>query len=222
MNRFDELLAEFRAVLGGRALDIMLPPLAFLLVNVLWGLTAAMATALVLAALLGVFRWQRGDPLRFALGGAAGVLGALGLTWLLGRAEGFFLPGIVSTALTALLALGSLLTRMPLTAWSSHLARRWPRDWYAHPQVRPAYAETTALWALYFGVKLLWQAALYRAAAADTLAWVQALTGWPALLLLLAVTYLYGSWRLSQLGGPAVEEFQNNLPPPWQGQQKGF
>lgn len=221
-SKAQELLSEFRTVLGGRTLDIALPPLVFLLANALWGLTAAMFAALGLAVLLGVVRWRRGEALRYALGGAAGVLAAIALTWLLGRAEGFFLPGIVTTALTTLLAVVSLFTRTPLTAWSSHLTRRWPRDWYAHPQVRPAYAETTALWALYFGGKLLWQAALYRAAAADTLVWVQTLTGWPTLLLLLVVTYLYGAWRLRQLGGPSVEEFKISAPPPWRGQQRGF
>lgn len=220
--RWQELRTEFGMVLGGRALDIVLPPLVFLLSNTLWGLLTAMFAALALSVLLGVIRWRRGEALRYALGGAAGVLAALAFTWLLGQAEGFFLPGIVSTALTASLAAGSLFTRYPLTAWSSYLARRWPLAWYAHPQVRPAYAETTVFWLLYFGGKLAWQVALYRAADAASLAWVQTLTGWPALMVLLAITYLYGTWRLRRLSGPGVDEFKSGALPPWQGQQRGF
>ncbi len=221
-GRAGEILDEFRTVLGGRTPDIVLPPLVFLLANALWGLSAAMGASLALAALLGLIRWRGGESPRYALGGAAGVLAAIALVWLLGGAEGFFLPGILGTALTAALCLVSLLTRRPLTAWSSHLARRWLIGWYWHPEVRPAYTETTLLWTLYFSGKLLWQAALFRAADAATLAWVQTLTGWPALILLLVVTYLYGTWRLRRLGGPSVEEFKENAPPPWRGQQRGF
>lgn len=222
MNNARELLDELRAVLGGRLLDLALPPLVFLLANAVWGLPAAMGASLVLAVLLGILRLRRGESLRYALGGAGGVLLAILLTWLLGRAEGFFLPGILSTALTAVLALLSLFFGYPLTAWTSHLARRWPLAWYAQARVRPAYAETTALWALYFGGKLAWQAALYRATDAATLAWVQTLTGWPALITLLVATYLYGSWRLQRLRGPSVDEFLRSAPKPWQGQRKGF
>ncbi|MBN1859682.1 hypothetical protein JW848_10850 [Candidatus Bipolaricaulota bacterium] len=46
--------------------------------------------------------------------------------------------------------------------------------------------------------------------------------GWPAIILLLAATYLYGLWRLRTLGGPSVEEFKAGAPEPWSGQQKGF
>jgi hypothetical protein len=29
-------------------------------------------------------------------------------------------------------------------------------------------------------------------------------------------------WRLAKLQGPSVEEFKNNVPPPWQSQRRGF
>ena len=221
-SKLRELLDEFRSVLGSRLLDVILPPTIFLLVNGLWGLAAAMAAALVLSLVLGVMRWQRGDPLRYALSGAGSVLLAIGLVWVLGRAESYFLPGLVSGALTVSLCLVSLLVRRPLTAWSSYLARRWPLDWYWHERVRPAYAETTLLWTFFFGVRLAWQIKLYLNSETNTLAWVQTLTGWPALVLLLVVTYIYGTWRLRNLSGPNLDEFKSGAPAPWQGQQRGF
>ena len=221
-SKLRELLDEFRSVLGSRLLDIILPPTVFLLVNGLWGLTAAMSAALALALVLGVIRWRRGDPLRYALGGAGSVVLAIGLVWVLGRAEGYFLPGLVSGALTVALCLVSLVAGRPLTAWSSFLARRWPLGWYWHPRVRPAYSETTLLWTLFFALRLAWQVMLYRSAQADTLAWVQTLTGWPAIVLLLMVTYIYGTWRLRNLGGPNLDEFKSGAPAPWHGQQRGF
>jgi hypothetical protein len=69
---------------------------------------------------------------------------------------------------------------------------------------------------------LLWQLSLFQAQAADQLAWVNALLGWPALIILLVFSYLYGTWRLGNLKGPSTEEFKNQTPPPWQGQKRGF
>lgn len=221
-SKLRELQDEFRSVLGSRLPDIIFPPLVFLLANALWGLNAAMGVALGLAAIIGVFRWRRGESLRYALAGVGSVLLAIGLAWGLGRAEGYFLPGLVNGALTVALCVISLLVKRPLTAWSSFIARRWPLDWYWHSRVRPAYTETTLLWLAFFGGRLWWQVTLYQSAATDSLAWVQTLTGWPALIVLLIVTYLYGSWRLRQLGGPSVEEFKADSPPPWRGQQRGF
>ena len=38
----------------------------------------------------------------------------------------------------------------------------------------------------------------------------------------LIFSYIYGSWRLKNLGGPSVEEFNENKLPPWEGQIRGF
>jgi hypothetical protein len=222
-DKVRELLEEFQTVAGRVGLlDTILPPVLFLLLNSLAGFTAAMLGALGLSLVIALVRWRQGQSLLYALGGMGSVGLAVGLAYGLGRSEGYFLPGIVNGALMTALALVSLLIRKPMVAWTSYLARRWPLDWYWHPRVRPAYSETTWLWAVFFGLRLLWQVLLFRGQDADTLAWVNALTGWPATILLLMVTYLYGSWRLTQLRGPSVEEFRAQSPPPWQGQRRGF
>jgi hypothetical protein len=147
---------------------------------------------------------------------------AIALALLLGRSEGFFIPGIVNGGITIALALVSLLIRKPMVAWTSYLARRWPLDWYWHAQVRPAYTEVTLIWTLFFVLRLWWQVALFQGHNTSQLALVNALTGWPATIVLLIVSYLYGTWRLAQLHGPSVDEFKNNAPAPWQGQRRGF
>ena len=181
-----------------------------------------MWTALGLSIILGIRRVARGESLTYGLLGVLSILLAIGLVTLLGRAESFFLPGLISGGLTVGLCLISLLIKRPLTAWSSFISRRWTLDWYWHPRIRPAYTETTLLWTLFFGLKFWWQIALYQGRDADQLAWVQTLTGWPALLILLVITYLYGTWRLRNLQGPSVKEFEENLPAPWEGQERGF
>ena len=223
-NKVRELFEEFRVVMTGRGnlVDAVLPPLIFLLINAWLGFTAAMWSALVMALLFAGWRLVRRQPLWSALGGVAGVLLAILLVRLLGRAEGFFLPGIVTGAGTAVIAILSILFKRPMVAWTSFISRRWPWDWYWHPKVRPAYTEVTWLWAIYFGLRLLLQLNLFQDASANLLAIFNLILGWPATVLLLIVTYLYGTWRLQNLGGPSVDEFKENAPPPWTSQKRGF
>jgi hypothetical protein len=223
LEKARELLSEFRAVVGNVGLlDMILPPVLFLLLNGLAGLNAAMAGALGTAGLIAILRLRQKQSLFYALAGMASVGLAIALVYLLGRSEGYFLPGIVNDALTVALALVSLAIRKPMVAWTSYFARRWPLEWYWHARVRPAYSEVTLVWVAFFALRLFWQVTLFQGNNLGQLALVNALTGWPAIIILLIVSYLYGTWRLAVLRGPSVEEFRNNLPAPWQGQRRGF
>ncbi|MBK6645634.1 MAG: DUF3159 domain-containing protein [Anaerolineales bacterium] len=218
-----ELLEEFRAVTGKVGLlDTILPPILFLLLNGLAGFTAAMIGALGLSIVIAALRLRRGQSLVYALAGFGSVGLAIALALLLGRSEGFFLPAIVNGGLTVALAFVSLLIRKPMVAWTSYLARRWPLDWYWHEKVRPAYAEVTVIWLFYFAARLFWQVSLFQGSEIDELTLVNTLTGWPATIALLIISYLYGTRRLAQLRGPSVEEFRSGAPAPWSGQRRGF
>ncbi|MCB9419147.1 MAG: DUF3159 domain-containing protein [Ardenticatenaceae bacterium] len=223
-NKLSELLQELRdVVLSSRSIiDIVLPPLLFLVLAKWWGFSYAVWGSLSLAVLFLIWRVVRHQSIWTAVAGVAGVLLSLALVQILNREEGFFLPGILTGVGTALLALGSIVAGKPMVAWTSYLARRWPWDWYWHPRVRPAYTEVTWFWAIFFLVRVGLQLNLFQAAQAEQLAGVNLLLGWPATLLLLIFSYLYGTWRLHRLGGPSVTEFQENAPPPWQGQRRGF
>lgn len=222
-SKGSELLDEFRLVLGrGNVLDAVLPPLIFLLINSIFGFQAAMWASLGPAVLIAALRLWRGQSLLYAMAGIGSVGLAILIVWLLGRSEGYFLPNLVSGGVTFSLALISLLIRRPLVAWTSFIARRWPLEWYWHSRVRPAYSEVTLAWTVFFAARLLWQVSLFQAEAASQLAFVNFMLGWPALLILLVLSYLYGTWRLGNLNGPSVEEFRNQVPPPWQGQKRGF
>ena len=224
MDKVREIVEELRMVLAGRSsfLDSLLPPLFFVLLNLIWGVQVAIWSSLGLAVVIAIYRLFRRQSLLYALGGAGGVAVAAGVAYLLGRAEGFFLPTIISGAITVLLCLVSVLAGRPIVAFTSFIARRWPLNWYWHPKVRPAYSEVTWFWVLFFGLRLLLQFNLFREEAANLLGIVQFLTGWPATIILLIASYLYGTWRLRNLGGPSVEEFKSGAEPPWEGQQRGF
>lgn len=223
-NPFTELLNEFRTVFKGRGstLDAVLSPLVYLVVNAVWGLTPAVGASLGTAALLFVLRLMRRQPWQYALIGMAGAGLAAGLSLVTRQVENFFLPAIISSAVTLLVSLASLLIRRPLAALASHLTRGWPLGWFRHERVRPAYMEVTWMWSALIALRLALQVTLYLSENAASLAWVNILLGWPVTIAVLAVSYLYGIRRLQKLGGPGVEEFEQNAPPPWQGQKRGF
>ena len=223
-NKLRELLDELRIVFAGRNsfLDAILPPIIFLVINGLAGFQAAMWSALALSVAIAIVRVIRKQSLLYALAGVGSVAIAIGITWFLGKSEGFFLPGLISGSMTLLLTLVSLIIRRPMLAWTSYLARRWPLNWYWHPQVRPAYSEVTFAWAVFFAARLFLQFSLFENQNVNSLAVTNFVTGWPATILLLIVSYLYGTWRLAKLRGPSVDEFRNDTPAPWQGQRRGF
>lgn len=224
MSKFRELGEEFRTVFAGRGklADSMIPPLAFVIVNAALGFDHAVWSALALAVLMTVIRLSKKQSLVYALGGLGGVVVAILIARLLDRAEGYFAPAIVAGALTVVLCGVSVVAGRPLVAWTSYVARRWPLGWYWHPRVRPAYTEVTVAWAVFFAVKLALQLSFFQQARAGALAVVNVITGWPATIVLLALSYVYGLWRLQHLQGPSVTEFEAGAEPPWTGQRRGF
>ncbi len=224
MGRLRELIDEFRDTVLGRpgVLDAVLPPLIFILVRLLFGFAYAVASAVILALAVGGLRLRRGQPAWFALGGVAGVALAALFSRSTGSEGGYYLPGILSGSVTALGCLGSVVLRRPLVGYTSHLARRWPLDWYWHPRVRPAYAEVTLAWSVYFILRTALQASFFVQDSTLGLAVLNFASGWPGTILLLVASYLYGSWRLANLQGPSVEEFTQGSPPPWRSQRRGF
>jgi hypothetical protein len=223
-SKFNEVMEEFRTVDLGRGgvLDVMLPPLAFLLANALAGSSAAMLAALLTAGALVLFRRLRHQSVLYALFGLGASLLALILAQVLRRAEVFFLPDMITNLALAAASVLSVAVRRPLVAWTSHLVRRWPREWYWHPRVRPAYTEVTLAWAVYFLAQALIQLSVFQLRDAAYLAALGLFTGWPATVVLLILTYLYGTWRLPRLAGPSVDEFRTQAAPPWTGQRRGF
>ena len=224
-NKLDEVIEELRTVVfTGRSgiIDSIIPPIAFVIVNTVSDVDAAIIASFAIALAISVYRLMRRQPLTFALGGIGSVIVAAALAKFIGKAEGFFLPGLISGIITVILCLVSLIARKPIVAWTSHFARSWPLDWYWHPQVRPAYNEVTIAWTLFFIVRLALEFELILIEQPTLVAIFNIVSGWPALIVLLIASYLYGVWRLQQLKGPSVQEFARGDPPPWASQERGF
>lgn len=219
-----EVRSELRELFSGRTgvADGIFPPLVFVSANSAWGLTPAAVLGVGSALAISGWRLLAGRPLRFALAGLLGTIIAVLLAVRSGSADGYFLPGIVSSAATTALIVVSTLARRPFVAWTSWLTRGWPLGWYWHPQVRPAYARASWMWAGFFAMRAIVQWQLFVAGETVALGIARVAMGWPLLLVLLIATYVLGRRWLTSLGGPSVEEFESGAPPPWQGQARGF
>jgi hypothetical protein len=222
MTKLKELQEEFKLVLSGRGLrllDSFLPLLVFLIVNPLVGLSPALWGSLAVAALFAIYRIIRRESLVYSLGGLGGVLLAAVFVNLSGSGTGFFLPGLISGGITVVLCVVTVAINRPIVALTSFFARRWPLDWYWHPQVLPAYNEVTIAWAVAFSTRLTLEYWFFQQDAVGALGTARILLGWPFTVALLIASYLYGLWRLDRLQGPSVEEFKAGKEPPWEGQK---
>lgn len=219
-----QLIDEMRGLLAGRAgvADGVLPPLVFVVANAIAGLQPAIVAASVVAVGIVGVRLATGRPLRYAMSGVFGTAIAIAVTARSGRAESYFLPGIVTGAATTIALVISLVVRRPLVAYASWATRGWPLGWFWHDRVRPAYSLVTWIWVAFFGIRTSVQAVLYLDGNVTTLGAVRIATGWPGLLGLLVVTYIVGRKKLESLNGPSVDEFEAMQPPPWSVQSHGF
>ena len=225
MHRITELREELLSIFSGRgarAFDSFLPLLLFLLLFAFVGLDGALWGAIGAALIIAVLRIFRRESLVYALAGLGGVLLAAIFVHLSGSGAGFFIPGLISGAVTVFLCVISVVLNRPLVAWTSFIARRWPLNWYWHPRVLPAYNEVTIGWGVIFALRLSLEFWLYQQGAVGTLGALRLFLGWPFTILMLILSYLYGLWRLRKLKGPSVEEFKAGAEPPWAGQGRGF
>lgn len=220
--KLKEIWEELKSVLSGKTIDALLPPIIFVIVDAIFGLDVAVIAALGLAVLLGGYRLIRGQTWGYALGGLLGVGLAAGLALLTRNAASYFIPAMISSGLFMLAAVISNLLGKPLAALASHLTRGWPLEWFWREDVRPAYRDATWMWAAFFGLRLALQIILFQVGEGGSLTWANTLLGWPVTIIILVVSYVYGIWRLRQLGGPGVDEFEAGKEPPWEGQTRGF
>lgn len=222
MAGLKELKDEFKLVLSGRTMDAIIPPVVYGISNLIWGLAPAAVLAVGIALVLGVLRAIKKQKSVYAFIGLSGVLFATAYALFTRRAENYFLPGILSNGALLVACLLSLVFGKPVAAYTSHLTRAWPIDWYWRRDVKPAYTEVTAMWLVLIGIRMIVSVIMYVEGSIAGLTLVRFASGWPLTLIVLAVSYIYGIWRLKNLNGPSVEEFLSGSKPPYHGQNKGF
>lgn len=135
-------------------IDSALPATVFVLVRMV---TGELETALVAAVLLGVavlvLRVLRGQTVQQAVSGFLGLAVAVLFARSTGTGEGFFLPGIITTALTGVGFLVSLLLGRPAVALVLAAFDPKYRVWRTHEPLLRACRIATGFWAFTFFVR---------------------------------------------------------------------
>ncbi len=185
-----------------------LPVLVFVPANALWGLTAAIWSALGVAAAILVWRLVRRDPVQPAISGFIGVGVCAFIAYRMGAAKGFFAFGIWASLVYGGVFLVSLLVRWPLAGVIWGWLNGHGTDWRSDRRVLRLYDLATLVWVIVFGARYLVQSQLYDHDATGMLAVARIAMGWPltAVALLVTVWAVRKAGHLPRSGGgePAV------------------
>ena len=173
-------------------IESALPASAFVIAYTASGQDATLSAivAVALGAVLSVARLVRGQTLQFALSGLAGVALAAFVVTRTGRAEDFFLPGLLANAAYAAAFLISLALRKPLVGVIAGQLDKAQADWREDPKRAKAMARATWMWAGLFLTRLMVQLPLYLAGAVVALGVARTAMGLPLFALGLWLTWL--------------------------------
>jgi hypothetical protein len=184
--------------------ETSLPAVAFVVAYTASGsdTNTAAAVAVGLALVLAVARLVRRESPQHALSGLIGVGFAAFIATRSGKAENFFLPGLLANAVYASAFLISLAVRRPLVGIIVTKLDGEDERWREDPQRMRAFARATWLWAGLFLLRLLVQLPLYLAGAVVALGVARTALGLPVFGLGLWLTWLLV--RASRVPAPAA------------------
>ena len=217
-----EIAEELVLVLKGRTLDTLIPPILFAITLGIFNLEIALIISVLLALIILGFRVFKKEEKKYAFFGVVAVSVAALFSYLNQNPVTYFIPDIIGSAVSVMIAIVSLMIRKPMAAYLSHLTRGWPLEWFWRDDVRPAYKEVTYLWLFYFVFRTVLETTIYLTGNVNQFVWVNTLLGFPLLISILTISYIYGIWRLRKLGGPGVDEYISGQEPPYKGQTRGF
>lgn len=168
-----------------------LPAVVFLTAWLLSGrnVTLAAQIAVAVTAMLAVARLARRQSPRHALSGLVGVAISAFVAARTGRAENYFLPGLLTNAayLTAILV--SIAARWPLIGVVAGLLDGSGSSWTRDPDRRRLLTQITWMWAGLFALRLAVQLPLYFAHAVVALGVARTVMGVPLFALVAWVSY---------------------------------
>jgi len=167
-----------------------LPVTVFAATNSASGLVPAIVGSLGVAALVMVWQLARRESTRPALLGFAGIAVCGGFAFVTGQAKDFYLPGIWSYLVMAILFTASLLVGRPLigVGWAWITGR--DQTWRSVRRVRWSFAVVTAVMAAVSWTRFLVQYYLYDTDQSGLLAVARIAMGWPLFLVTSTLIYL--------------------------------
>jgi hypothetical protein len=171
-----------------------IPVAVFVVVNIIATLQPALIAALVSGVLIAILRISRKQPLQPAISGLFGVGIAAFIAYRTGEARGFYLPGLIYSAVLALAFLVSVLVRWPLAGVIWHGINGDGQSWRRDPRLLRAYTWASLLWTLVFAARLVVQGLLYNADATTWLGIARLAMGYP----LVGVALLGTVWAVTR------------------------
>jgi hypothetical protein len=169
--------------LGGRLgiVESGLPAIAFVTAYTATGQDATLSAtiALGIGVVLAAARIARRQTVRYALSGLAGVALAAFIVSRTGRAEDFFLPGLLMNAGYALAYGVSILVGWPLLGVFVGAVTGQGMGWRDDPQQVRAYSRASWIWVAMFLLRLAVQLPLYLAGAVVALGVTRVAMGAP-------------------------------------------
>lgn len=171
----------------------VLPAVAFVVTYTASGsnTNVSAAVAVGLAAALAAARLARRQSPRHALSGLVGVAFAAFIATRSGRAEDFFLPGLIFNAGYAAAFAASVLIGRPIVGYiATQLDGTQATRWRTDPVRMRAFNRSTLLWAGLFSARLAVQLPLYLAGSVVALGVARTAMGLPLFALGLWLSYL--------------------------------
>lgn len=200
-REFPTLLEQMGGVTGIVASSI--PVVVFVLANLLFTLQVGVIAALAAGVGIAVWRIVRRQPLQPAVSGLLGVGVAAFIAYRTGEARGFYLPGLIYSAVFGLAFLVSVVVRRPLAGVIWHGINGDGQGWRDNPALLRAYTWASLLWALVFAARLVVQGLLYSAEEETWLGIARLAMGYP----LVGVALLGTIWavrRANRTSTPAA------------------
>ena len=167
-----------------------LPVVAFVPVSSAFGLKAAIASALGVAALILVWRLVRRESTQPAISGFIGVGVCALIAYLMGESKGYFLLGIWSSLLWASVFALSVLIRRPVVGYVWGWVNGHDRGWRQVRRAVLAFDIATLFWVSVFASRFVVQNHLYDADETGLLGVARIAMGWPLTAVAALVTYL--------------------------------
>lgn len=167
-----------------------LPIVVFVPVSSAFGLQAAVVAALGVAAAVLVWRLIRRESTQPAVSGFFGVAICTLIAYLMGDSKGYFLLGIWSSLIWAVVFAGSILIRRPVVGYIWSWASGQDLTWRELRAAIYAYDLATLTWVLVFGSRFVVQRLLYDADETGWLGVARIAMGWPLTAVAAVVTYL--------------------------------
>lgn len=166
-----------------------LPVLVFVPVSTAFGLLPAIGAALGVATLILIWRLIRKDSVQPAISGFFGVGISALIAYLVGASKGYFLLGIWTSLLWAVVFAVSVVIRRPIVGYIWGWVQTQDRGWRDVRRAVYAFDVATLVWVAVFAARFLVQQHLYDEDQTGWLGVARIAMGWPLTAIAALVTY---------------------------------